>query len=266
MLRAEKLVIKGSDTLGAKWVPMLAEAFKAQNPDTTFEIAAEGSTTGIAAITDGTCEIAMSSRRAKSTEISAAKAKGVDMHETIVCFDALGVIVNASNPIPSLTKRQVEQIFTGDITDWADVGGTAGTISIYTRNTASGTYQDFKDLAMSKRDYAPSSQKMAGHEQIAAEVGKNALGIGYVGIAYFGAAGIKIVPIDVGGTLITPSRETVLNKTYPYFRPNYFYTNGKPSGLGEKFINFIFTPEGHKVTEQVHFVPGDAPFTVQVAE
>ena len=76
---ADKLVIKGSDTLGAKLVPLVAEAFKAQNPDVAFEIAAEGSTTGIAAITDGTAQIGMSSRRAKPTELSAALAKGVSM-------------------------------------------------------------------------------------------------------------------------------------------------------------------------------------------
>src|SRR5947209_7999434 len=146
--RAEKLVIKGSDTLGAKLVPQLAEQFKAQHPGTTFEIAAEGSTTGISAIIDGTAQIGMSSRRAKPTEMSAAQAKGVTMKPTIVAYDGIGVIVNAGNPVSALTKRQVEQIFAGDITDWSQVGGPAGKISIYTRNTASGTYSDFKDLAM----------------------------------------------------------------------------------------------------------------------
>lgn len=252
---AEKIVIKGSDTLGAKLVPMLAEAYKAKNPGTTFEIAAEGSTTGITAIIDSTADIGMSSRRARSTEVSAAAAKGVKMHPSIVSFDGMGVIVNVNNPIKSLTKRQVEQIFTGDITDWSAVGGPAGKISIYTRNTASGTYQDWKDLAMNKRDYAKSSQKMAGNEQIAAEVGKNKDGIGYVGIAYFKAPGIKVVPIDVGGKLVLPTKETVQNKTYPYARPNFFYTNGAPTGKVAAFLDFVWGPEGHKVIEQVGFVP-----------
>src|SRR3954471_7623574 len=110
-LQAQKLVIKGSDTLGAKLVPMLAEEYKSGHAGVTFEIAAEGSTTGIAAITDGTAQIGMSSRRAKPTEISAAAAKGVNMKPTIVCYDGMAVIVNESNPITTLTKRQVEQIF-----------------------------------------------------------------------------------------------------------------------------------------------------------
>src|SRR5438874_157583 len=194
--RAEKLVIKGSDTLGAKLVPQLAEQFKAQHPGATFDIAAEGSTTCIAAIIDGTAQIGMSSRRAKPAEIAAASSKGVHIKPTIVAYDGIAVIVNSANSVKSLTKKQVEQIFTGEVTDWSAVGGTAGKISIYTRNTSSGTYSDFKELAMKKRDYAGSSQKMAGNEQIAAEVGKNKAGIGYVGMAYVKAAGIKVLPID----------------------------------------------------------------------
>ena len=105
--RAERLVIKGSDTLGAKLVPQLAEQFKAQNPGTTFDIAAEGSTTGIAAIIDGTAQIGMSSRRAKPAEVGAGSSKGVNMKPIIVAYDGLGVIVNASNPLKNLTKAQV---------------------------------------------------------------------------------------------------------------------------------------------------------------
>src|SRR3989475_8133602 len=182
--KAERLVIKGSDTLGAKLVPQLAEHFKAEHPGTTFDIAAEGSTTGIAAIIDGTAEIGMSSRRAKSSEVGAAHAKGKNIKPTIVAYDGIAVIVNSANPVKTLTKKQVEQIFTGDVADWSAIGGSGGKISIYTRNTSSGTYSDFKELAMKKRDYAPSAQKMAGHEKIAAQVGEKAKGLGYVGPCY----------------------------------------------------------------------------------
>src|SRR3954452_14436038 len=92
---ADRLVIKGSDTLGAKLVPQLAEQFKAQHAGTTFDIAAEGSTTGIAAIIDGTAQIGMSSRRAKPAEMAAASAKGINMKPTIVAYDGIGVIVNS---------------------------------------------------------------------------------------------------------------------------------------------------------------------------
>ena len=248
---AQKLVIKGSDTLGAKLVPMLAEEYKAKNSGVTFEIAAEGSTTGIAAIVDGTAQIGMSSRRAKPTEMSAGTAKGIVLKPTVVAYDGIGVIVNAGNPVTTLTKRQVEQIFAGDITDWSQVGGSAGPISIYTRNTSSGTYSDFKELAMHKRDYANSSQKMAGNEQIVAEVAKNPNGIGYVGLAYDEAPGIKVIKVDGG----LPNKESVLAKKYPYARPTFYYTNGEPSGEAAKFIAFTLSDEGQKIAEKVGFVP-----------
>jgi phosphate transport system substrate-binding protein len=249
--RAEKLVIKGSDTLGAKLVPQLAEQFKAQNPGTTFDIAAEGSTTGIAAIIDGTAQIGMSSRRAKPAEVGTASAKGVQLKPTIVAYDGIGVIVNSSNSIKNLTKKQVEQIFTGEVTDWSAVGGSGGKISIYTRNTSSGTYSDFKELAMKKRDYAGGSQKMAGNEQIAAEVGKNPNGVGYVGLAYVKAGGVRVVAID--GVL--PSIQTVHAKTYPYARPTFYYTNGAPGGLAKQFLDFTIGSGGQKIVAQVGFVP-----------
>jgi len=247
---AQKIVIKGSDTLGAKLVPMLAEEYKNSHPGVSFEIAAEGSTTGIAAIIDGTAQIGMSSRRAKTTEVSAASAKGVNMKPTIVAFDGIAVIVNDNLPVKNLTKRQIEQIFTGDITDWSAVGGPAGKISVYTRNTSSGTYSDWKELAMNRRDYAPSSQKMAGNEQIASEVAKNPNGIGYVGLAYINAPGTKVVSIEGG----VPTKESVLAKKYPYARPTFYYTNGEATGEAGKFLEFTLSAEGQKIVEKVGFI------------
>jgi len=248
---AQKLVIKGSDTLGAKLVPTLAEEYKAKNPGVSFEIAAEGSTTGISAIIDGTAQIGMSSRRAKPTEISAAQAKGVTMQPTIVAYDGIAVVLNANNPVATLTKRQVEQIFAGDITDWSAVGGTAGAISIYTRNTSSGTYSDFKALAMKNRDYAGSSQKMAGNEQIVAEVAKNPSGIGYCGLAYMNEPGVKVASIEGS----TPSKASVLAKQYPYARPTFYYTNGEPTGEAAKFMAFTLSDEGQAIASKIGFVP-----------
>jgi phosphate transport system substrate-binding protein len=248
---AQKLVIKGSDTLGAKLVPMLAEEYKARHPAVSFEIAAEGSTTGLSAIIDGTAQIGMSSRRAKPTEMSSATAKGITLKPIIVAYDGIAIVVSLNCPVSTLTKRQVEQIFAGDITDWSAVGGTAGKISIYTRNTASGTYSDFKDLAMKKRDYAASSQKMAGNEQITSEVAKNPNGIGYVGLAYTHDAGIKVVSIE--GQL--PSKASVIAKTYPYARPTFYYTNGEPTGEAAKFIEFTLSDDGQKIAEKIGFVP-----------
>lgn len=219
----DSIVIKGSDTLGAKLVPQLAEQFKSQHAGTEFNIAAEGSATAFAALIDKTAALGMASRPAKPEEIATAASKGVKLQETVVAYDGIAVIVNAANPVKALTRKQVEQIFTGEISDWSALGGTAGKISVYTRNTSSGTYAEFRELAMKKRDYAPSSQKLAGNEQIASEVANNPSGVGYVGLAY--------------------SKAT------------FYYTDGEPSGTVKDFVEFTLSDAGQKIVEQVGFVP-----------
>ena len=222
------------------------------HPGTTFDIAAEGSTTGIAAIIDGTAQIGMASRRAKPAEVGAASGKGINMKPTIVAYDGIAVIVNSANPIKGLTKKQVEQIFTGDVTDWSAIGGSPGQISVYTRNTSSGTYSDFKELAMKKRDYASSGQKMAGNEQIASEVGKNPQRRRLRG------PGLHQSRRDQGHAdrwRITLGQDVSRRRLIPYARPTFYYTNGDPSGVAKEFVDFTISPTGQKIVLQVGFVP-----------
>jgi phosphate transport system substrate-binding protein len=104
---------------------------------------------------------------------------------------------------------------------------------------------------MKKRDYAGGSQKMAGNEQIAAEVGKNAHGVGYVGMAYTKAGGVKVMPIDG----VVPSVKSVQDHSYAYWRPTFYYTSGEPSGLAKQFLDYTIGAAGQKVVAQVGFVP-----------
>ena len=248
----QTLVIKGSDTLGAKLVPQLKEQFRASHPDVNFEIAAEGSSTGISAIISSTADIGMSSRPVTNQEIAQGKANGVDMKSIVVAFDAIAVIINEKNPIDELSKDQIRQIFTGEVEDWTAVGGMPGEISVYTRNTASGTYKEFQKMAMNSEDYGKGSQKMAGNEQIAAEVAKNPNGIGYVGLAYIDMTGVKVVSIE--GTM--PCTASVLAHKYPYQRETYYVINAnKKNPLAQKFIDFTLSDEGQKIVDAVHFVP-----------
>jgi phosphate transport system substrate-binding protein len=246
------LRLRGSDTLGAKLVPQWAEGFKKQGGGVNFDIAAEGSSTAFTNMAAGTADIGMSSRRVKDDERTFCKTKGVFLKEHEVCWDMIAVVVNKGNPLTNLSKKQVQQIFTGAIKDWSEVGGAPGPISIYTRNTSSGTYRDWMTLAMRNRDYATSSQKMAGNEQIAAEVGKNRNGIGYVGLAYTKAKGVKTVTIDG----MDPSPANV--RKYPYSRPTFLYTNGEPQGKIKEFLSFCQGPEGERIVQTVGFVPRSA--------
>lgn len=248
---AEKIVIKGSDTLGAKMVPQMAEEFKAikakEGVDVTFEIAAEGSSTGIAAVIDKTADLGMSSRDAKGTEISKGLLAGIKMEPIVVAKDGIAIIVQDENPLDEISPREVEKIFTGDVENWSAINGKSGSISIYTRNTSSGTYAVFQEMALRKRDYASSSQKMAGNEQIASEVAKNANGIGYVGLAYIGTPGVK--PLPVNG--ITPD-----NPDYPFARPLYFYYDAKAElrPIVKEFVDFCLGAKGQEIVVSVHFI------------
>ena len=246
----ETLVIKGSDTLGAKLVPQLAEAFKAkmEQQDVAFEIAAEGSSTGVASIIDATAEIGMSSRDPKDKEVAKAQAKGVDMKAITIAKEGIAIIVNESSPLEAISVEEIELIFSGDVTDWSGISTQTGTISAYTRNTSSGTYAVFQKLGMNSRDYGAETQKMAGNEQIAAEVAKNPNGIGYVSLAYINTPGVKVLPVDGAA----PDAAD-----YPLARPLYYLIDGnKPlSSTANDFIGFTLSPEGQAIVSGVHLLP-----------
>ncbi|MDF1811907.1 MAG: phosphate ABC transporter substrate-binding protein [Verrucomicrobiales bacterium] len=253
VLAEDKIVIKGSDTLGAKMVPQLAEAYKAAGNEVSFEIAAEGSSTAFTNLLAGTGDIGMSSRNIKDSEVEKFTADGMEIKDWTAAYDMIGVIVNENSGVSTLTLEQVEGIFTGDITDWSEVGGQAGPISVYTRNTSSGTYKSFQELGMNKRDYGSDTQKMAGNEQIAEEVAKNANGIGYVGLAYTDKEGIK--PVLVDGVELKPKNA----EEYPIARSLHYYTIvGKISPAAEKFLTWATTTkEAGEVVDRVGFIPAN---------
>lgn len=245
-----KLVIKGSDTLGAKMVPQLAEAYKAAGNNVNFEIAAEGSSSCFTALLDGTADFGMSSRAVKAIEKNKFATKGQELIEHIAGIDMIAVIVNEANGVKELTQEQIEGIFTGAITDWSEIGGKAGKINAYTRNTASGTYKTFQKLAMSKKDYGKNTQKMAGNTQIADAVANDVNGIGYVGLAYVKADGIA--PASVNGVLPTPAKAS----DYALSRNLYYYTVGEPTGEAAKFIQWATSAtEAAAVVTKVGFIP-----------
>ncbi|MEM9158639.1 MAG: phosphate ABC transporter substrate-binding protein [Verrucomicrobiota bacterium] len=248
---AEKIVIKGSDTLGAKMIPQLAEEFKAQKAkegsEVIFEIAAEGSSTGITAVITASADLGMSSREAKEKEISRAIVEGVNMKPITVAKDGIAIIVNDGNPMDEISAREVMKVFTGDVDSWSSINGRSGPVSIYTRNTSSGTYAVFQEMALRKRDYAQSSQKMAGNEQIASEVSANGNGIGYVGLAYIATPGVKVLPVDG----VMPQKSE-----YKFARPLYLYYDAdlEMRPIVKEFIDFCLSPEGQAIVEKVHFI------------
>lgn len=248
-----KIVIKGSDTLGAKLVPQLKEAYMQAGNQTDIEIQAQGSSHAFSNLLAGSADIGMSSRKVKSTETDKFNAAGKKLVEHVAAWDMIAVIVNANNPVRKLSLKQIEGIFTGDITDWSQVGGKSGKISTYTRNTSSGTYKSFQKLGMNKRDYATQCQKMEGNQQIATEVSKNPLGIGYVGLAYSKGDGYRSVKVD------KVSAKASKVSSYPLARKLYYYTIGQPTGEASKFLKWATSSDkASEVIGKVGFIPTSA--------
>lgn len=245
----EKLTLKGSDTLGATLMPKLSEAYRATGKKVKFSISAEGSSTAFPALLNGKADIGMSSRKITAEESAMFRSAGAGVNQTVLCMDGIAVIVNAANPVKGLTKAQVRQILSGEITDWGAVGGH-GAISVFTRSATSGTYMELRRLAMAQRSAAPNARKMAGNAQIAAKVAKNPGGIGYVSLAFSHQAGTKTLPID--GVL--PDEKAVRSLKYPYGREVYLYTTKAASGVVRDFVTFCASPSAIRVIREVGFV------------
>jgi len=247
---AEKIEIKGSDTLGAKLVPQLKAEYLKSNSGVTIDILAQGSGHAFSNLANDTADIGMSSRAVKPTEVDTFVKKGQKLIEHVAAYDMIAVIVNEENPVKKLTLAQIEGIFTGTISDWSEVGGKAGPISCYTRNTSSGTYKSFSGLAMSKKDYGDKCQKLEGNQPICTEVSKNVNGIGYVGLAYAEGSDYKTVKVDGVSAKISKIAK------YPLARKLYYYTVGEPTGEAAKFLTWMTTAEAaNKIVADIGFVP-----------
>jgi phosphate transport system substrate-binding protein len=258
--------IKGSDTmvnLGQAW----AEAFMEKHPGVSMAVTGGGSGTGIAALINGTTDIAQSSRSIKSDEVAQASAGGHRVYETQVAIDGLTVAVNPSNPISQLTLPQLSQIFAGRLTDWSQVGGKPGKIVLLSRERNSGTHVFFLEHVVrlgdskSKAEYAATALMMPSSQAIADEISQNPGAIGYFGHGYLQPNRQKALKIAVkaGGPFVTPSIETSASGAYPISRPLFLYTPGAPSGVVKQYIDWVQGPEGQKVVRENEFVPLTSP-------
>jgi len=250
-LLGARLIIKGSDTLGAKLVPQLAEVFDRVWPegsDLVIEIAAEGSATGIASVLDGTADIGMLSRPLRPDELAAAKARGLDLALVEVARDALVVIIHQDNPLREISLQELAAIYTGDVINWAALSDLPEPISAYSRNSSSGSYVAFQQLALNSRDYSNQIQKMASNEQIAHEVSGNRGGIGYVALAYAQNPRLRALPVEG----LAPA-----SADYPLARPLYFLVNrgAPPSALRDRFIEFTLSEAGQSLATRLDFLP-----------
>lgn len=243
-----QITIKGSTTL-LPIAQAAAEAFMEKNPAARISVQGGGSGVGITALIAKTCDIADSSRTIKVEEVAKAKAAGVIVNAIPIAMDGIAVIVHPSNRIAALTRQQIKDIYTGKVSDWSELGLGKGKIVVLSRDTSSGTYESFENLAVGKEKVRPDALINASNQAIAATVANTPGAIGYIGHGYLSK---KVKAVTVDGIACT--RENILSGKYPLSRALYMYTNGTPAGEVKAFIDFVLGQEGRKIIEEEGFV------------
>ena len=250
----------GSDTLvnlALAW----AETYMDKHPEVRISVTGGGTGTGIAALINGTIDIANASREMKPEEIDAAKKNGITPVKFTVAMDAIAVVVHPSNPVDKLTLQQISDIYTSKITNWSQVGGVDRPIVLLSRESNSGTYTYFLENVIrmgnkeSKLLFSPDTLLMSSSQGISTEVRQNPNAIGYDGLGYV-TPDQKIVAIarDAKGQYVLPSVKTVIDGSYPISRPLFLYTTREPTGAEKDYLDWILG-EGQTLAPTLGFVP-----------
>jgi phosphate transport system substrate-binding protein len=252
---------KGSDTmvnLALAW----AEAYGQIHPEVQIAVTGGGSGTGIAALINGTVDMANASRSIKAEERAQAEANGIEPVEHVVAADAIAIVVHPSNPVNGLTIPELAAIFSGKITNWQEVGGEDRPIVLLSRESNSGTHVFFLEevVRQGRKDdktlFSPDTLLMPSSEGISAEVRHNPNAIGYDGLGYV-TPDQKVVAVAPAADqpYVLPAIDTVKDGSYPIARDLYIYTIGQPQGAILAYLDWIMGPEGQAIVKQLGFVP-----------
>lgn len=254
-IAGSSITLKGSDTmviLGQRW----AETYMATNKGAVIQVTGGGSGTGVAALINGSADIAQSSRAMKDKEKLEVKTKrGAEPAEIATAMDGLAIYVHEANPIAKVAIPKLKEIYQGDILNWKDLGGPDEEIVVYSRENNSGTYAYFKEHVLKNEDFAPGVQTLPGTASIINAVSKDEWSIGYGGIGY--SSGVKILAVanDDSAAYFEPTEANVESGKYPLARPLYWYTVGEPTGDIKKLVEWVLSPAGQKVVTDVGYYP-----------
>lgn len=267
----EMIQNKGSDTL-VNVAQAWAEAYPEINPEVIIAVSGGGSGTGIAAMINGTVDIANASRAMKDKEIKLAKSKGQDPLEHVVGYDALAVFIHKDNPASSMSFTQLARVFGrgGDATKWSDLGLSvpgcgSDEIVVVSRQNNSGTYAYFKKAVLKsaakagvleKGSFRQGTLDMHGSKDVVDLVEKTPCAIGYSGLAY-ATDHLKTVCISSSdeSECVNPSVATASDRSYPIARPLFMYTNGEPAGAIKSYLDWILSDEGQCILMNKGYAP-----------
>ncbi len=211
---ANKILIRGSNTIGEELAPHLIAEYKKDHPDVTFDLEFKGTAYGIGSLLGGYCDIAGASKAIAKEQQEIARERGVQPKEYLIGSYTVAIVVNAANPLSNLTSNQVAALFVGKVQNWKDVGGPDAPVHLYIRDPISGTHIGFKELAMNNEGYAAGAHMLTNYEAIVAGVANDQNGIGYCGLDLMKQQGIKTVSIDG----VAPGADTVNHHHYAYAR------------------------------------------------
>jgi phosphate transport system substrate-binding protein len=248
------ITVKGSDTV----LPLSqkqAEEYMKEHPDASITVVGGGSGVGITALLENTTDIAMSSRPMKMDEKMKFKNSNREFKEIIIAYDALALVVNPVNKTERLTRQQLENIFTGKVTNWKEVGGKDLKIVALSRETSSGTYEFFKEHVMDKKNYASTVLSMPATGAIIETVARTEGAIGYVGLAYL-SKDVRAIAVssDDGKTFVAPSVSSAQQGTYPISRPLYYYYSADKESLVKPFVDYLLSEAGQKNVDAIGYV------------
>jgi len=250
--KSEKVVIRGSNTIGEELVPRLIAEYKKEHPGVEFDLEFKGTAYGFAALMSGLCDVAAGSREATMNELRLAQERGIEFNDYIIGSYSVAVIVNAANPVTNLSLTQVRDLFTGAVQNWKEVGGADAPVVLYIRDPISGTYLGFRELAMENKPYALNLKTFTNYDGIVQAVSKDPAGVGYSSIQLISKAGVKGVPI--GG--IPPGIFSVNDGKYPYARVLRLCTDKvKEPVTARDFIKFVQSQRGQELVAQTGNVP-----------
>ena len=254
---------KGSDTL-VNVAQAWAEHYREVAPNVAVAVSGGGSGTGIAAMINGTVDIANASRQMKSKEVKAAQNKGQNPVEHVVGYDALAVFIHQDNPANTFSYQQLRDVFVrgGKATKWSDLGlkvpgCNSDKIVVVSRQNNSGTYAYFKKAVLGKKGkFRQGTLDMHGSKDVVDLVEKTPCAIGYSGLAY-ATDHIKMACIsgDDGGACVSPSVATASNRTYPIARPLFMYTNGEPAGAIKAYLDWAKSDTGQCILLKKGYAP-----------